>query len=486
VLILGAEVDVRAPLDVRIAEDRIAEIGPGLARRAGEPTLDARGGALLPGLHDHHLHLHALAAAADSIVCGPPVVTSAEQLGTALRTAADSGRGWLRGVNYHESVAGPLDRDRLDAWVATRPLRVQHRSGALWMLNSAGIAALELDRGGAPEGVERGPGGRVTGRLFRADAWLRERIGAAEPPGLADVGARLASFGVTGATDTSAGNDAAVLRRLEAAVESGALPQRLLVMGEPALPAPRSRRVARGAVKELLDEDRLPDFDAFCARIEAAHREARAFAVHCVTRAQAVFAIAAFRSAGARRGDRLEHAAVAPPELVREVAELGLAVVTQPHFIAERGDDYRRDVAPEDLPWLYRARGWLAAGVALAAGSDAPYGSPDPWRAMASAVRRTTEAGARLGPDETLSPEQALALFTSALDDPGGAPRRVTAGGAADLCLLDRPWREARERLSSEDVAASWCAGRLVWRRESAAGSDQSERIDTPATPGAP
>ena len=52
--------------------------------------------------------------------------------------------GWLRGVAYHESVAGPLDRDRLDAWVADRPLRVQHRSGALWMLNSAGIPAFVL------------------------------------------------------------------------------------------------------------------------------------------------------------------------------------------------------------------------------------------------------------------------------------------------------------------------------------------------------
>ena len=40
----------------------------------------------------------------------------------------------------------------------------------------------------------------------------------------------------------------------------------------------------------------------------------RSFAVHCVTRAQAIFATAAFRAAGVRRGDRLEHASVAPPE----------------------------------------------------------------------------------------------------------------------------------------------------------------------------
>jgi len=465
VLIRGAEVEGYAPLDVRIAGERIVAIAAGLPRLSGEPVFDARGGALLPGLHDHHVHLHALAAADTSVMCGPPAVASADDLGAALRSAAASGRGWLRGVAYHESVAGPLDRDRLDAWVADRPLRVQHRSGALWMMNST--AVLELERGGGalPDGAERDARGRATGRFFRADTWLRWSLSDAAPP-LAAVGARLASFGVTGLTDASAGNDAAALRHLADAADAGALPQRLLVMGEPGLPEPASARVARGAVKALLDEPELPEFDAFCARIRAAHDEGRALAVHCVTRAQAIFAAAAFREAGTRRGDRLEHASIAPPELVQLVAGLRLAVVTQPHFIAERGDDYRRDVAREDVPWLYRARGWLVAGVPLAAGSDAPYGSPDPWRAIASAVQRASPSGARLGPGEALSPEQALALYTATPDDLGGPPSRVATGAVADLCLLDRPWRAARERLSSDDVLATWCAGRPAWARD--------------------
>jgi len=454
-LIRGAEIDGRAPLDVRISGAGIAQIGAALARERGEPELDARGGALLPGLHDHHLHLHALAAAHSSIACGPPAVTSEPQLAAALRAAAATGSGWLRGVAYHESVAGPLDRARLDTWVADRPLRMQHRSGALWIVNSAGVRELGLAPGPEAE----------TGRLFRADAWLRERLGG-ERPDLARVGAQLASFGVTGATDASASNDAAALRHLCAAVESGALPQQLLVLGEPGLPEPASPRVARGAVKALLDEPRLPDFDDLCARIRSAHAERRGFAVHCVTRAQGLFAAAALREAGAQRGDRLEHASVAPPELVELAAELGLTVVTQPNFVAERGDDYRRDVERDDRPWLYRARGWLAAGVPLGAGSDAPYGSPDPWRGIAAAVRRASASGAPLGPDEALPPEQALALYTAPLCDPGGPARRVAVGAPADLCLLDRPWRDARERLSSADVRATWCAGRLVFARD--------------------
>jgi predicted amidohydrolase YtcJ len=467
VLIRDAEIEGTGPIDVRLEGARVAEIGAGIRRRTSEAVFDARGGALLPGLHDHHIHLHALAAALVSIPCGPPAVGNEAALVRALRSAARAGRGWMRGVAYHESVAGPLDRDRLDAWVADRPLRIQHRSGSAWLVNSAALAALgiegaEAPAGPLPDGLERAADGRATGRLFRADAWLRERIGGSGPD-LAAVGARLASFGVTGLTDATAHNDANTLQRFCEASESGTLPQRILVMGEPALPAPRTARVTRGAVKILLDEPRLPGFESLVSRIRAAHREARGVAIHCVTRAELVFAVEAFREAGATAGDRLEHAAVAPPELVRLVAGLPLTVVTQPHFLRERGDAYRNDVAAEDLPWLYRARAWRDAGVPLGAGSDAPFGSHDPWRSMAAAIDRRTPDGVVLGSDEALPPEEALALYTTPAASPGGVARRVAVGTDADLCLLDRPWRDARSRLRSDAVAATWCAGRLVW-----------------------
>ncbi len=457
-------------VDVRIEDARVTEVGAALARHPTESDVyDAAGGALLAGLHDHHIHLHALAAADASLRCGPPDVRDEAQLASALRNAAREGSGWLRGVAYHESVAGALDRHRLDAWVPERPLRVQHRSGSAWMLNSAGLAAADIvpDARDLPPGVERDGDGRATGRLFRLDDWVRDRIGGAGPD-LAAVGARLAAFGVTGLTDATADNDASALARFRAASDSGALPQRLRVMGRLDLPACDGDRVSIGCVKILLDEPRLPDFDALAERIRAAHAAGRSVAIHCVTRAEGVFSVEAFRRAGAIVGDRLEHASVAPPELVSLVAGLPLTVVTQPHFLRERGDAYREDVAPEDRPWLYRARAWRDAGVPLGGGSDAPFGSPDPWRAMAAAVDRRTEAGHVLGGDAPLSPEDALALFTTPAEAPGGAPRRVAVGASADLCLLDRPWRAARAGLTSEAVRATWCAGRLVYDRPSA------------------
>ena len=118
----------------------------------------------------------------------------------------------------------------------------------------------------------------------------------------------------------------------------------------------------------------------------------------------------------------------------------GLTVVTQPSFVFERGDEYQRDVEPADRPWLYRCRRLEAAGIAVGGSTDAPYGSLDPWRAMAAAVERRTRSGAPIGPDEAVSPARALALFLGRPDRPGGPPAQVEVGATADLCLLDVRW----------------------------------------------
>ena len=461
-LITRTEIEGTGAIDLRIVGGRIAEIGCALPRRAGERVLDAEGGALLPGLHDHHIHLMALAVAETSLRCGPPQVRDVESLATALRGGAVQS-GWIRGVGYHESVAGHLDRALLDDLAPDRPVRIQHRSGAMWVVNSAAVDQLGLDRGVDQPGVERNGTGRATGRLFRLDAWLRERLGDAAPPGLANVSLRLASFGVTGLTDATAENSNAELRAFVAAAERGQLLQRLLVMGARDLPSPTHGMVERGALKVLLDESDLPSFEALQDTIETAHRDGRSAAVHCVTRSELVLAAAAFAAAGCRPGDRIEHASVAPPDAVRLLADLPLTVVTQPGFIRERGDAYLVDVEPRDRPWLYPCGRLLRAAVPLGGSTDAPFGDPDPWTAMRAAVDRRTEAGASIGSEDALTPERALALFTSPPERPGATPRPIEVGARADLCLLDRPWSTARSELSSARVVATIRGGSVIW-----------------------
>jgi len=469
VLIRSAEVWGHGLADVRIEAGRIAAIKPprhgegdhaqrGGGVRSDEPALDAHGGALLPGLHDHHVHLAGLAVRGASVACGPPEVTDAAGLAQAL---ARPGSGWLRGIGYHESVMGLPGARELDTLLADRPLRIQHRSGRMWLLNTLALETL-LASAAPPPGLERGDGG-FTGRLFDDDQWLRATLGSA-PPHFAAISAELAALGVTGLTDMSPRNDAAMAAHFDAQLASGALAQHCLLAGEPSLCDAPPGRWALGPAKLHLHEAALPDFDEAVRFIVAAHARVRPVAIHCVSEVELVFALAAFEEAGTTVGDRIEHASVASPELVERIAALGLWVCVQPHFVAERGDRYLIDVEPADHADLYRLRSLAEAGIAMAGGSDAPFGSPDPWAAMAAAVRRTTRAGQVIGGEEALSPEAALALW---LADPAdfNRQRAIAVGAPADLCLLDRPWAQARERLSASHVRATWVSGRLVHQR---------------------
>jgi predicted amidohydrolase YtcJ len=83
---------------------------------------------------------------------------------------------------------------------------------------------------------------------------------------------------------------------------------------------------------------------------------------------------------------------------------------------------------------------------------------------MHAAVYRRTDEGRILGTEDALNPEQALALFLGELEYPA-KPRRVAIGAAADLCLLDRPWAQARTHLRNSCVRATLRAGELIYDR---------------------
>ena len=161
-----------ARVDLRLRVGRIVAMGPVLHREPGEEVLAVPDTVVVPGLHDHHLHLRSLVAAGRSAAVGPAAVGGPRELAAALRSAPVDRHGWRRAVGYHESVAGTLDRWSLDSLFPGAPVRVQHRSGMWWALSSSAVEILGLDALDAP-GVERdearhgdrtaGADGRVVG-----------------------------------------------------------------------------------------------------------------------------------------------------------------------------------------------------------------------------------------------------------------------------------------------------------------------------------
>ncbi len=404
--------------DVRCADGVVLQIGA-LDRLPGEPVLDGHGGALSVGLADHHLHLLAMAAAAGSLDLHPRVTADRAAVETALVSATPDATGWIRAVGYAEQ-GGRLSLGDLDRLHPTIPLRVQHRSGALWLLNSAGLRAAGLT-GDAP-----------SGELWREDARLAQRLPEGPPPDLARIGGELAAMGITHVTDATPDLPARSQQLLTEAVNDARLPQRVMLLGGSA--EGLNERITLGPLKIAPPDHEPPDLDRMRSRVRAAREQGRPIAVHCVTREALAVTIAVLDEIGPDRGDRIEHAALLDPAAILELKRLGLTVVTQPGFIADRGDDYRRELGSE-LDDLYRVASLDAAGVRVVCSSDAPYGPADPW-AVHERCCRAAHTGRR------------------------GA-RAATSASASGMRCADtsRPWstRVDRRGWSTPVAPPTWC-----------------------------
>jgi predicted amidohydrolase YtcJ len=447
-------------LDVLVDRGRVERIAPRIDPPRPAEVVDAQGAALLPGLHDHHVHLLAIAAAASSVdvseVSGDRFVRTLRDADATLERG-----GWMRVIGYHESVHGALDRRSLDEAVRDRPVRVQHATGEMWVLNSMAIDVVDGEEAPAG-GVERDEQGIPTGRLFGLDDWLRTRW----PPlslDLSAVGDQLARFGISGVTDATPYPRSPDLGQLRAAVVSGAIAQRVVISGAPGLDRTNIAPLVAGPAKVLVEDHDPPDLDALADQIASAHDQQLPVALHCASRLGLVLGIAALEAVGAAPGDRIEHGAVVPPELFERLRGLHVTIVTQPSFVYTRGDRYLSEVEPEDLPHLWRCSSLEEAGIPVGFGSDAPHGPLDPWMAIRAAAERRTRAGRVLGTGERMGADRSLAKFLAPWHDPGGRARRLEVGVRADLCLLDAPVEDVLRAPSAERVRLTIIQGSVVW-----------------------
>jgi len=414
--------------DVGIRNGRFADIAPILS--PSDNDINGNGKLLITGLHDHHIHLLATAASMQSVDLSG--ICELENIIRALQAmAAKVGPGtWVRAVGYDERAAGIPDRYALDAWLPNCPLRLQDRTGALWVFNSAALAL--IDDGPWPDAVEMDENSEPTGRVWRGDDWMRERIGS-NRPSLAPLSTQLAGWGVTAVTDAGANNGPEEASIFAGVIRSGEFRQRLTLMGREDLPV--DAKYQTGPVKLLFDERNLPEVSEIVRRIKTARLLGRAVAAHCVTEAELVTYLAALEQAGgALIGDRIEHGSMIPKCLITDILEAGLKVVSNPGFIAHRGDRYLDQIDAIDLSNLHRLGSLDAAGIGIYAGSDAPYGPLNPWITIRAAMFRKTSSGAVLGGEEALTKDRALSLFSSA-----GSIRQ---GEIADCCLIDADWTQ--------------------------------------------
>jgi predicted amidohydrolase YtcJ len=482
-----------------IGGGRIVAVGEDVdvRRLAGPRTrvVDARGSAILPGLHDFHVHLVALARSRAGIDLDD--AADGREVEARLRRAADaaSPRDWITGRGWSEAQLAGYDLSRLEAAVGGRAILVRSHDGhSAWASAAAraaaGITAVTPDPPGGR--IERDAHGEPTGILRETALELaavhEPRLqGPALRPFLDATVRELSSLGITGATeagdytdengvgpDAALGDSASTLIDLADAVDGrlrltvgipadaiAAAAERGLSTGQP-LAGTRTLRFgwakeyadgALGSGTAALFEPRTcgdggagilrltgPELDAVVARGRAARI---GLAVHAIGDRAAAHVLDAV-ARGPARGvgvppDRMEHLQLVRSTDRARIARLRVTASIQPiHAAADRDlveacwDGRQADA--------YAWRALRTAGAVLAAGSDAPIESVDPWLGVFAAVHRRFPDDGRDAwrPEQSLTLPEALNAYTLGparaigADDEG----HLRIGAKADLVVL--------------------------------------------------
>jgi predicted amidohydrolase YtcJ len=124
-------------------------------------------------------------------------------------------------------------------------------------------------------------------------------------------------------------------------------------------------------------------------------------------------------------------------------------------------------VPPQRLAEVFRIRSLQAAGIAVAGSSDRPVAPGSPLRGMQAMVQRRSGSGTVYGPDERVTPAEALAAYTIAAARAARTERErglLAPRYAADLVLLaDDPLTVDPDALGSIEVIGTVVAGRASY-----------------------
>lgn len=488
---------------VAIAGEKITAVGSNadLDTLTAARIIDCTGKTVVPGFHDAHLHFFSLVRKLLSIDLSPAAVGSIAEIKEAIRRRAEKTPPgtWLSGTDYNEFYLAegrcPTRWD-LDEAAPDHPVILSHRSLHACVLNSLALSLAGIDSDTPePPGtrIERDlETGEPNGILVEMLAYIRTEImptltEAELTEGIVLANRELISHGITSLQDATYKNDPARWEIVRKCQESGELNSRITLMMGPdtrhdfreagITPEIGNNRLRLGAVKIMLGESAGQD-DYSQGELNAlvldCHRAGQQVAFHAIQESSIVQAVTALEYANAfspvaRRRHRIEHCSECPPYLLKRLEKLGAVIVTQPATVYYNGERYLATVPVEQQPWLYHIRSPLESGVLVAGSSDAPVIPLDPLKGIYAAVTRRAESGQFLLPEEAITPETALVLYTrnaayTAFEEEiKGA---ISPGQLADIVVLsDDPTRVSPEEIKDIEVEMTIIGGGVVWER---------------------
>jgi len=520
---LAEAVAIRGNKVIRVGSNREIQ----RLKRAQTIVVDARGGAVMPGLIDAHAHLISGGLSLDQISLGDAATVDEIKDTIRVWSEAHPERAWITGRGwYYQPFNGAMPtRQMLDALVPDRPAYLIAYDGHTGWANTKALKAAGITRrtkSPANGAIVKDSRGEPTGALKEAAMALM--TAAAPQPTEEDrlAAARAAideahRFGITSVQD--AGGAAADLDlfdrlrkrkeltlrvyqalRADATLTEANLDEleqvRTRFADDPVLKTGAIKLIADGVIESHTAAMLEPYANRPAIKGDARFTpeqlnkvvtmlDKRGWQVmtHAIGDAAVRMTLDAYQSAAKvnpalerGRRHRIEHIETIDPADVPRFGKLGVIASFQP--IHATPSPAPGDVWSVNIGEARASRGWMWNSIArgggrLAFGSDWPVMTIDPLKGLHVAVTRTTQDGLPEGgwiPGERLPLRRAIDAYTR---DAAWASFDELRKGVlardmlADIVVLtDDIFSGPASRLTTTEVAVTIVDGKVVYRRD--------------------
>jgi predicted amidohydrolase YtcJ len=434
-------------------------------------VIDCLGGALVPGLHDCHVHLTdagLLAGRYDIRDC-PDIAALLRRVAELVRDDSADHASPLYAGKYDESTIAerrPPTRIELDAVAPARPVLLTRVDGHSCVINSAAFALLGVD---ALEGVECDETGAPTGRLtgpanYHAQNGVLRLLPAAARRAAGERAAQAALSGGITTVHHVIATDAPLEQLEQAYRDDAALPLRVIskTCSTDVRKVKRlGRRVFGGDVfvdgsigsstaavshayrgtdtRGLLYLTRAQLFELF----DESSQAGLSLGVHAIGDRAIEETIAAWEMVVAAHGTSprvrpsIDHFEIAEPDQIARASRLGMLLSVQPAFdYLWGGDDgmYANRLGVDRARGMNRFKAAKLAGCVICGGSDAPVTAMSALLGIHSLVNHHVE-------DERFTVEEALRAYTAdaaKLSFDEGRRGVIVPGFDADFVVLEK------------------------------------------------
>jgi hypothetical protein len=492
----------------------------------GTVLKDLAGRTLMPGFIDGHAHAQQFGTqAVGANLLAPPdgTVNSMDDLVDRLKTFAVGPdvvlTGWIFGVGYDDALLGRHPtREDLDKVSTTIPVMATHISGHFAAVNTLGLKMIGYDASTPnPEGgvIRREADGKTPNGVLEElaampymvkfltpttqegkDIFLKRGLEMAKSYGYTTANegrmfgamhADMANAAERGLVDIDFNGWMDYSNRAE--IDRGfatAYTNHYRLAGlKITLDGSPQGRTAWRTIAYLIPPDgqkpgykgypAIPDTKQVEAYLDEAYTKGWPVKVHANGDAAIDQLFQALKPVVAKHGVKPGHVILIHGQFIRsdqvqELKSLGIFPSMFPMHTFYWGDWYKQIVGPEQAARISPMRSILNTGLHATSHTDAPVALPNLMQVVWATVNRTSRSGTVIGPDERVTPYEAMKMITLWGAEQFGEQATkgsIQEGKLADLAVLsDNPLTVDPATINQIQVLETIKEGKTVWVRE--------------------